>query len=37
MDYIPVIPAFGTLKQEDQEFMASLGYMVTPCLKKTKN
>jgi hypothetical protein len=32
-----VIPVLGRLRQEDQEFKISLGYIVTPCLKKTKN
>jgi hypothetical protein len=31
--FTPVIPALGKIKQEDQEFEASLG----PCLKKKKN
>jgi hypothetical protein len=30
-----VIPALGTLRQEDLEFEASLGYIET-CLKKKK-
>jgi hypothetical protein len=29
----PVTPALGRLKQEDQEFKASLGFMVSACLK----
>jgi hypothetical protein len=27
-------PAFGRLRQEDQKFQASLGYMISPCQKK---
>jgi hypothetical protein len=30
----PLILALGRLKQEDQEFKDSLGYMVKPCLIK---
>jgi hypothetical protein len=33
---LSVIPAFGTLEQEDQEFEVSLGYLVRFCLKKRK-
>jgi hypothetical protein len=29
-----VISAFVRLRQEDQEFVTSLGYMVRPCPKK---
>jgi hypothetical protein len=30
----PVIPALGKKDQKDQEFMASLGSIAVPCLKK---
>jgi hypothetical protein len=33
---MPVIPAFGRLKQEDHEFEVILGYVVRSCLKKKK-
>jgi hypothetical protein len=31
-----VIPAFGRLRQEDKQFEVSLGYVISPCLKKPK-
>jgi hypothetical protein len=34
---MPVIPAFGRLRQEDEEFKACLGYAVRPHLKKNQN
>jgi hypothetical protein len=33
----PVIPALGRLRQEYQEFEASLSYIVDPDSKKKKN
>jgi hypothetical protein len=33
---MPIIPAFGRLRQEDPEFKTRMGYVVRPCLKKTK-
>jgi hypothetical protein len=33
---MPVIPALRKMKQEDHEFEASLGYMVSFCLKQNK-
>jgi hypothetical protein len=32
--FTPVIPALGRLRQEAQEFQASLGFMAGACLKK---
>jgi hypothetical protein len=34
--YLPVIPALRRLTQENPKFGVSLGYIVKPCLKKTK-
>jgi hypothetical protein len=37
---MPEIPAFRRLRQEDEEFKTSLGYITRPCLKsqnKQKN
>jgi hypothetical protein len=30
------IPVFGRLRQDDQEFQASLGYLIRTCLKKRR-
>jgi hypothetical protein len=34
--YTPVIPALGTLRQENLKFIANLGYTVRPCLRGEK-
>jgi hypothetical protein len=34
LQHTPVIPALGRLRQEGQEFEASLGYTAIPYLKK---
>jgi hypothetical protein len=31
---IPIIPAWGRLRQEDQEFKVSLGNIVRPCVER---
>jgi hypothetical protein len=31
--YMPVMPAFGRLRQEDHKLEATLGYIARPCLK----
>lgn len=33
---MPITTAFGELRQEDCESKASLGYVVTPCLKTAR-
>jgi hypothetical protein len=35
--YMPLIPAFGRLRQEDLEFEANLSYIVSVSKKKKKN
>jgi hypothetical protein len=34
---MPVIPALGKLKQEDNDFEVSLSYIVKPCLNNKTN
>jgi hypothetical protein len=34
---MPIIPALGRWRQEDCEFKASLGHIVTPYFKKAKS
>jgi hypothetical protein len=36
MVYMPIISAFGRLRQENQKFDASPGYLVRPCLMKER-
>lgn len=31
---MPMIPALGSLRQEDSEFQASVGYIVGPCFQR---
>lgn len=35
--YSFLAPAVRSLRQGDQEFLASLGYVARPCLKSTKH
>jgi hypothetical protein len=30
---MPIVPALGMQRQEDNKFKASLGYIAKPCLK----